>query len=202
MELDEVKKIWSEMDALKEKQQINEARIKDMLKKEGKTALAKLIGITKFYIFAMIPLGLLFCLSSYKFFETGGYYVIVPLAFLLITVLLEPLQIYDYRLLKGIDFSKMAVKDVSEKILKYQALISKKQLYGTIGFFIFMGIWLYFHYKLQFGSEIIWWFIIYTAVIYLAGGLILIPFLYRKLYYNNINRIKASLEELKEFEEA
>jgi len=33
------------------------------------------------------------------------------------------------------------------------------------------------------------------------AGLIGIPLLYKKLYFNNINRIKESLKELKEFEE-
>jgi len=201
MELDEIKKMWQEIDALKEKQQINESRIKEMLKNEGKTALAKLIKIAKFYTIVTIPLGLLFCLTSYRFFEAGGYYVIVPLIFLLITLFLEPLQISKYHFLKEIDFSGMSVKEVLERILKYENFIQKWRIYGTTGFFIFMGIWFYFYYKLLFGSEIIWGFIIYDAVIYFAGGLILIPFLYKKLYYNNINRIKESLKELREFEE-
>ena len=202
MELDEIKKMWQEIDALKEKQQVNESRIKDMLKNEGKTTLAKLIRTVKFYTIATIPLGVLFCLLSYKFFEAGGYYVIVPLTFLLITLFLEPLQISEYHFLKEIDFSSMSVKEVLERILKYENFIQKWRIYGTTGFFIFMGIWFYFYYKLLFGSEIIWGFIIYDAVIYFAGGLILIPFLYKKLYYNNINRIKESLKELREFEEA
>jgi len=194
--------MWQEIGALKEKQQVNESRIKEMLKNEGKTALAKLIRTAKFYTIATIPLGLLLCLTSYRFFEAGGYYMVVPLTFLLITLFLEPLQISKYHFLKEIDFSGMSVKEVLERILKYENFIQKWRIYATTGFFIFMGIWLYFYYKLLFGSEIIWGFIIYDAVIYLAGGLILIPFLYKKLYYNNINRIKESLKELKEFEEA
>ena len=200
MELDEVKKIWNEMDALKEKQQISDNRIKEMLKKEGESALAKLIKNAKFYTIAMIPLGLMLCLCSYKFFEAGGYYLICPLAFLLICILMEPLEIYLYRLLKRIDFSRMSVKEVSEQILKYQNILRKCQMYGIIFFIVFMGIWLYLFYKLWFGSVIIWGFIIYVAVVY-VGGIIAIPFLYKKLYYNNINRINDSLKELKEFEQ-
>jgi len=202
MELDDIKKMWQEIDSLKEKQQINESRIKDMLKNEGKTALERLIKVANFYRFFPIVGGLIFCLLSYKFFEAGGYYVVLPLAFLLFTILLVPHKYYWYYFLKEIDFSSMTVKEVSERILKYQNNVQKFQMYGTAGFFIFLGIWYYLYYHLIFGTEIIWWFIIYTAVIYLAGGLILIPFLYRKLYYNNINRIKVSLEELKEFEKA
>ena len=201
MELDEIKKVWNEMDALKEKLKISDNRIKEMLKNEGKSALAKLIRIAKFYTIFPIPAGLFFCLCSYKFFEAGGYYMICPLAFLLICLLLDPLEIYLYHLLKRINYSSMTVKEVSDRILKYQNIVQKCQLYGMIVFVIFMGIWLYLYYKLCFGSEVIWWFIIYMIVLYL-GGIIAIPFLFKKLYYKNINRIKENLRELKEFEES
>jgi hypothetical protein len=199
MELDEIKKIWNEMDALKEKLQVSDNRIKEMLKNEGKSALAKLIKISKFYTITTIPLGLLLCLFSYKFFEAGGYYIIYPLIFLLICVLMEPFQIYLYRLLKGINYSVMTVKEVSERILKYQNFVRKGEMYGSIIGITYLGIWYYLYYKLIFGSEINWGFIIFMIVMCLLVGLS-IPFLYKKLYYNNINRIQKSLEELKEFE--
>ena len=199
MELDEIKKIWNEIDLLKEKQQVNENRIKDMLKNEGKTALAKLVRYGKFYVIAMIPLGILLCLLSYKFFQTGGYYIIWPLLFFLFTILMEPFEIYLYRMLKGIDFASMPVKEVSERILKYQNIVQKCQMYGMIFFVIYLGIWYYLYYILNFGSRIIWPFIIF-CVLLVIGGLFAIPALYKKLYFNNINQIKESLEELKEFE--
>ena len=107
--------------------------------------------------------------------------------------------LYLYRLLKEIDYSTMTVKEVSERILKYQNILQKGRIYGMIGFIVLMGIWLYFYYKLFFGSEIIWWFIIYMIVIYLAG-IIAIPIKYKKVYFNRINQIKENLEELNEFE--
>jgi hypothetical protein len=95
----------------------------------------------------------------------------------------------------------MSVKEVSEKILKYQNIIQKRKMYGIIGFFVYMGIWIYLHYRLTFGSEIRWGLIVYAVGLYLVAGLFLIPFLYKKIHYNNINRIKKNLKELKEFEE-
>ena len=200
MEPDEIKKIWSEMDALKEKVQISDNRIKKMLKNEGRSALAKLIRLSKFYTIAMIPLGLFLCLISYKFFEAGGYYIIWPLVFLLLCIFMELLEIYLYRLLKEIDFSRMTVKEVSERILKYQDILHKCQMYGMIFFIVYLGIWYYLYYKLIIGSEIVWSLIIFMIIMCL-GGLITITFLYKKLYFNNIDRIKESLKELKEFEE-
>ena len=200
MEPDELKKIWSEMDALKEKVHINDNRIKEMLKNEGKSALAKLIRMSRFYTIAMIPLGLSLCLASYRFFEAGGYYIILPLLFLFLCMLIEPLEIYLYRLLKEINFSTMTVKDVSERILKYQNILQKFKMYAAPFGFVYLGIWYYLYYRLILGSEIVWSLIIFMIILCL-GVLIAVPFLYKKLYFNNINRIKQSLEELKEFEE-
>ena len=200
MELDEIKKIWNEIDLSREKQQDNDDGIKEMLKNEGKTALSKLLRYGKFSTIAMIPLGLIFCLLSYQFFEAGGYFIIWPLLFLLICISMEPLEIYSYRLLKEIDFSSMSVKEVSERILKYQNIVRKCEMYGIVIGLIYLGIWYYLYYKLIFGSEIIWGFIIFMIAMCLIVGFS-IPALYKKLYYNNINRIKESLKELKEFEE-
>ena len=200
MEPDELKKIWSEMDALKEKVHVSDNRIKEMLKNEGKSALAKLIRISKFYIIAMIPTGIFLCLVSYKFFEAGGYYIIWPLVFLFLCILIEPLEIYLYRLLKEINFSTMTVKKVSERILKYQNILQKFKMYAMPVGVVYLGIWYYLYYRLIIGSEIVWSLIIYMIILCL-GVLISVPFLYKKLYFNNINRIKQSLEELKEFEE-
>jgi hypothetical protein len=202
MELDEIKKNWKEMDELKEKLQISDNRIKEMLKKEGKSALDIIIKTAKIYTIIIIPLGFILCLLSYSFFEAGGLYIICPLSFLLLCLIMEPLEIYLYKLLKGIDYSNMPVKVVSERILKYQDIIQKSQMYGTIVFFVYLGIWYYLYYKLIFGAEIVWVYIIFVTTIYLTMGLIGIPVLYKKLYYNNINRIKKNLEELKEFEES
>lgn len=200
MELDEIKKIWNEIDLLKEKQQVSDKRIKEMFKNEGKTALAKLIGIAKFAMIAVIPLGIFLCLLSYHFFEAGGYYIIWPLVFMLYCILMLPFDIHLYRLLKGIDFSGMTVKEVSEKILKYQNIIQKFRIFGMIFFIVYLGIWYFLYYRLILGTEIVWSLIILMICMCLAG-LIGIPLLYKKLYFNNINRIKESLKELKEFEE-
>ena len=200
MEPDELKKIWSEMDALKEKVHVSDSRIKEMLKNEGKSALAKLIRMAKFGMITMIPIGLFLCLVSYKFFEVGGYYIIWPLVFLFLCILIEPLEIYLYRLLKEINFSTMTVKEVSERILKYQNILQKFKLYAMPVGVVYLGIWYYLYYKLTLGSEINWALIIFMIAMCLVF-LITVPVLYKKLYFNQINRIKESLKELKEFEE-
>ena len=199
MELDDIKKAWQEIDALKEKQQINENRIKEMLKKEGKTALAKLIRLAKIGMIILIPLGLFLCLLSHDFFKAGGYYVIWPLVFLFYCISKIPFDYYLYRLLKGIDYSGMTVKEVSERILKYQNIIQKSKMYGMIFYVVYLGIWYYLFYRLHFGSEIVWAFII-VMIVMVLGGLIALPVIFKKLYFNHINRIKESLKELEEFE--
>jgi len=201
MELDDIKKMWQEIDSLKEKQQINESRIKEMLKNEGKTALDRLIKLKKIGMVIAIPLGIFMCFISHKFFEAGGYYMIMPFIFLLYTILIVPFNYYWHRFLKGIDFSNMTVREVLERILKYQNMIQKFEMYGIIFGIIYLGIWYYLFYKLMIGAEIVWGLIIFMAIMCVVAGL-LISVLYKKLYYNNINKIKESLKELKEFEEA
>ncbi|MDR1370599.1 MAG: hypothetical protein LBJ72_10835 [Dysgonamonadaceae bacterium] len=199
MDLEEVKKIWQEADSLKEQKRISDERIKNMLKNEGKSALDKLINTARNYTNMMIPLGIIICVFSYRFFEAGGLYPVCPLAMLLMCILLEPFEIYLYRLLKGIDYSTMTVREVNSRILKYQSIVKRWEFYGIAIFIVYMAIWYYLYYKLIFGDEIVWWFIIFTAAVYVAG-IIAIPKLYKKLYYDNINKIKENLKELEEFE--
>jgi hypothetical protein len=201
MELDELKKVWAEMETLKAKIQISDNKIKEMLKKEGQSALSKLIRVAKIYIFAAIPLGLLACLCSYDFLEAGGYYLIHPVLIMLTCLFMMGLEIYIYRLLKSIDFSTMTVKQVSEKILKYQGIIQKYQKYGTIWFIVFLGTWYFLFYQLifVFFQEIVWEFIIIMAG-YVVIGAFVIQLLFKKLFYKNIKKIQESLDELKVFE--
>jgi len=202
MEPDEIKKIWQEMDLLKEKQQVSDNRIKEMLKNDEESTLAAMMKNAKSLMVTTPIVGcIIFCLASYKFFAAGGYYLICPLIFILICIFfVAPFQRNQYRLLKGIDLSNMSATEIMERILKYHNNVQKLKLYSIIFFFVYMGIWNFLNYILQYGSKIIWWLIVGDIIIYLALGLFLPPFLFKKTYYNNINRIKSSLEELKEFE--
>ena len=201
MDSDELKKAWQKNTILKEKLPINDNQIREMLQKEGQTALGKLIRYAIFYVIASIPLGFFMCLCSYRFFEAGGFYVIVPLTFLALCVfLIFPSEIYLLRLLKSIDFSTMSLKEVSTKILKYQQIIQRWERIGIMSFILFLGVWMFFFYKLTFGDKIIWGFIIYMIVLFFIG-LAAIPYLYKKMYYKNINKVKAGIRELEEFEE-
>jgi len=200
MELDEIKKLWNEIDLLKEKQQISQNKIKEMLKNKGETALAKLVKRSKIDTYVIIPSGLILCLCSFKFFQAGGYYIILPLIYLLICIVSTPLGIYWYRFIKEVDLARMSVKEVSDKILKYQNYVKKSQVYVTIFSFVYSVIFLYLIYKLYFGSKIIWGLIIFYIILCLSI-FVTIPFSLKKMYYSHIDQIKESLQELKEFEE-
>lgn len=200
MDLDKIKEVWQENTLLKEKLSLTDNKIREILQREGQTAIAKLIRYAKFYVYATIPLALLFCVCSHSFFRAGWPYVLVPLFFCILCVCVAfPFEIYLYRLLKAIDFSAMSLKEVSTKILKYQKIIRVGEVWGIIFFLVYMCVWMFFFYRLTFGEEIIWGFIIYMIVL-LVLGLIAIPLLYKKLYYKNINKIKESINELEEFE--
>jgi len=200
MELDEMKKLWQEIDQLKEKQQISTDKIKSMLKKSGKSALDELIRILKINFSIAIPAVIIFCYFSRIFFETDGYYFLYPLLILITCIIVTPFQIKQYRILKEIDFAKMSVVEVSAKILKYQNMIQKMQLFEIICVAIYLGFYLYLFYLLNCGYQIIWGLIIFNCAVWI-GAVIMIPVLYKKWFFNRIKRIKESLKELKEFEE-
>ena len=202
MDLDEMKKSWQENILLKEKLTVSDSKIRHILHKQSITAIEKLIRYAVFYICASLPLGILFCLCSFRFFQVGWPYMIVPLFFLFLCVFVVlPSEIYLYRLLKRIDFSCMTLREVFSIILKYQKIIQKWEQYGIVFFVVFMMIWMFSFYKLTFGDEILWGFIIYMFILFL-GGIVAIPLLYKKLYYKNINKVKESINELEEFENA
>jgi hypothetical protein len=199
MELDDIKKLWNEVDLLKEKQEINENKIKEMLKDKGKTALSKLIRLEIIGIFAALPSGAAWYFLSSKFFAIGGYYVILPFIILLLCVLCVPLYIYLYRLLKSIDYYRMTARENLEKILKYQRIYQKIYNYSMYGFVIFISIWICLDYIQNFGLTIYWGRIIFAIILIIVGTIAGNAF-YKKWYFDRINQIKESLKELKEFE--
>ncbi len=201
MELEEIKKLWQDMDTPKAQKQITDDSIRRILQQEGKSALDKLIRTARVYTIIMIPLGLFLCLCSHQFFTAGGFYMVWPLLFLLICIALEPYEIYLYRLLKSIDYSTMSVKEVSARILKYQHHISRWQPYGLGMYVVYLTVWYFLYYKILFGNGDIQWFFIIIMGSLLLGGLIVIPILFKKLYFQHIDTIKKNLIELEEFEE-
>ena len=200
MELDNIKKLWTEIDALKDKQHINEERIKELLKSNQKTALSRLIWLEKFQLIVIAP----FCVLFYVFFremvDIGGLYTTWLLVFLLLTVAGVFIVFRKYRMLKNIDVSNMIVKDIFAKISNYQRIVQKEKILAAVLVFVLLAAFFVIDYRHLFGSEIVWSQIIFGIVVILAAT-VFTPFLYKKLYHKHIEQIKQSLKELEEFEE-
>jgi len=200
MELDKIKELWEEIDLLKERQQVSDDKIKEMLKSKGKTAIAKLMWLPVIGIILFVPIAVLLYFQICGFFEPGIYRTLFVSGLFLTLAIAIPMEIYLYRLLRGIDYSYGTIKNAYERILKYQNLVRKSELFGLAWGAVFIGSYAFFTYKVSFGTELHWGTIILVAMIFL-GTLVAMPFMYKKLYYKRINQIKESLKELEEFEE-
>jgi len=200
MELDNVKKLWEEVNLLKEKQQFNDDKIKEMLKNKGKTAIAKLKRLPIIGVVLIVPIAYLLYLQICDFYEQGILRAIFMSRLFLTLAIAIPMEIYLYRLLRGIDYSYGTIKNAYERILNYQNLVRKSELFGLTWAAVFIGSYAFSTYKVSFGTELHWGTIILVAMIFL-GTLVAMPFMYKKLYYKRINQIKESLNELEEFEQ-
>jgi MFS family permease len=194
MELDKIKELWNEIDVLKEKQHLSDEKIKDMLKNKGKTALSKLIWFAKFSMVMFIPLGVF----GYYYFV--GYNNVFAIIYFLICIFGVLFEIYKYRLLKKINFSDMTIKDVSERILKYKNIIKNELIYGITGLVVFLGAYIYVDILQNGAPEHLWVLVIIMTIYVILASLFIGYFIYKRIYFNRINQIKESLNELKEFE--
>ena len=201
MELDNIKKLWDEVNLLKEKQQFNDERIKEMLKSKQKTALSKLKRLSIIGIVVIVPVAYLFYLQVCDIFEPGILRAFFVSGLFLTVAVSISIETYSFRLLKGIDYSRITIRNAYEKILNYEHLVKKGKLYGTVWFVAYIGSYAFFTYKVGYGTELVWGIIIPVAIIFF-GGWFLIHLLYKKLYYKRINQIKESLKELEEFEQS
>jgi len=199
MELNNIKKLWEEVNLLKEKQQFNDEKIKDMLKSKQETARTKLMKLSIIGAVIAIPVCFLVYLQICDNFEPGVLRTAFLLGFSFSIAIAVPAEIYSYHLLKGINYSHMTTKNAYERILKYQRLTQKGRLFGIILLVVFVAPYSYFVYKQNFGTEVVWAQIIFLTVIFL-GGFVAMHLLYKKLYFERIKQIKQSLKELEEFE--
>jgi len=200
MELDNVKKLWEEVNLLKEKQQFNDDKIKEMLKNKGNSVLAKLIWLEKIQLIIAIPLCVLFYFWFRYAFCCNNDYLIWLFVYFLFMVVGIFLAFYKYKMLKSIDVFNTVVSEVFERILKYQRIIQKEKKLGLALVILFLSTFFYFDYRQIHGSEIVWPIIIAGSTIIFIS-VVLTLFLYNKFYNKRINQIKESLKELEEFEE-
>ena len=201
MELDNIKKLWTEIDTLKDKQHINEERIKEILKDKQKTALSKLTNLAGFGVIIGVPLCVLFYyLFARDFFDAGGFYAILASIFSLFCLAGFWVEGYKYRFLKKIDLSKMTIKDIFDKILKYERFIQREKTLGIIFLIVFFGTYVYLERLLVYGTGLLL-SEIFLAIILISLGAVVVAVAYRILYRKLIEQIKQSLKELEEFEE-
>ncbi len=200
MELDEMKNLWEKTNKIAEKTKISEGKIIEMLRKSYKGAMNSLLSLEILGLIIILPCAtIIYCMFS--FWNLNAIYGVEVLKWTFIALCIIGFfwQGYKYKFLKGIKIAEMNILEVSQKVLRYRKYIINEAIAGTIFFIIFMIPLMYFVYTFRFGNEIIFPLIIYYATIF-ALGVLMILFLYKKLYFNNIKKIQESLAEIEEFQ--
>jgi len=84
--------------------------------------------------------------------------------------------------------------------LIYRKYIIREFIFGIIFFIVFVPAYLYSVYTMKIGTEIIKEIIIICILTFVSCFLLML-YLYKKWYFNNINKIQEALAEIKDFQE-
>jgi hypothetical protein len=197
MELDELKNTWMVLEKKLNKTEIlNKQLVQEMLHKKSNRSLSRLINMDTFNLicwFLTIPVSV-WCYRLPRF-ENFVYPKILFAALLFISIPIAIWGCYHLVQLMKIDFSK-SIKENMHRVNQYAIAIKKEKIVTYVCMFLFyiLGIACY---KEINANDLYWYFLVVAFII----GFVLVKWIYKRIYDTNIQAIKKSLEELKEFEE-
>ena len=204
MELEELKNAWAALDnKLQKNEVLNERIVKEVLQSKTNKALRQLSNhewLATIIAFLSLPF-IIFMYNTHlsevnpKVFLLFKYLFIYVIAILPIRCFFQVRKLYT---LMKIDFNKTMSKNIS-LIQRYNIHIKREKNYSGVLFVIMAIVFLILIVIVKFPTEEIWRpiFIICTFVF----GAFRSVWVYKKVYNENIQSIKNSLEELKELEE-
>lgn len=190
MDLDNIKQTWSGFD---QSPSVEEYKIEQILKNEGRDALSRLIRYEKIFLWLLLPCIGFGVMVFYMHHLTGIFF-----ATSLIVAFLW--QMHKIRHLKSIDILVMDVLSVSKNINQYRKYIYREIIVGTLFAPIFFACYTFFalpnvlseNYE---GERIIFVFV-FSLILYAVITFVI----YKKLYINNIRFLQSSIKEVAEFE--
>lgn len=195
MDLDKLKDTWNKTDI---QPKIDDEKIIRMLDKKGKGALQRLLWFEWFgAILVPILTVVAFIFNQYNpkvpysTFTTIWFYSFCILAFFW--------QIFKLRLLKKMSPEDNDILTSLKTITSYKKYIRYELFIGCIWLIIFVISHSFT--ILSYVSENRFMSFVITLSVATILIIALVLLLYRKLYYKNINSIKHSIEEIKDFEE-
>ncbi len=202
MNLDQIKESWKKFDENGDKKVVNESIIQLMLQNVKNGSFSKLLYWEKLGAIIMLPSAAFVWFApryKFRFFPDEtifwlnialGVYVVLCIAFFF-------WQLYKFKFLKSIDLTLMNITETAKKMALYAKYIHNEIIFGIIFLILYFAFYpLFFSFKSGFSLG----FIIFSAIVIIFSILMML-FLYRKIYLNNINQIKKTLEEIESFEE-
>ena len=199
MELDEIKNLWEKVNKLSEKTSITKEKILKMLQSSYKGSMKSLLNFELLGTIITLPCAFLLIVVYQLFYKasTLGMIAIYALSFAFVIGFFW--QLYKYNYLKKIDIAKMNILQISEKMLKYRKYIVYEAIIAVAIFIVILIPLMYSVYTTNFGKEIYMPLISYYAIIFILGILLML-YLYKKMYFNNIKKIQESLAEIEDFQ--
>ncbi len=200
MELDDMKNLWQQYDKkLQENKMLNESIIRNIIKDRSKSSLGKMS--TMEYLTAMVY-ALLLLVYTAEAQNTGATVWIRACYFFTLAFSIAGLifTVYKIKLLSKFDFGAQAITDAVQKLEQLRLLIVKERLISIllsplllITFYAVINFWVY-------NADMFQHFSIYAPRIAVSIILLIIASiaLYRKVYFDNIYRIRENLNEIRD----
>lgn len=190
-----MKKMWNNPDT---PVYTDEGRIRDIIHSKVKTALERLITTETLFLFLVIPLiPMLFVLDYFL----GGLYtfpIFIKLTYAAFCAAGIVWQIYKRRLLKKADIVNTGIVACRKCFLKYRLCLKFEIIVGIVFFLVLHTAFVYSWREIMtphlFG--IYCWFNVALVLVMLA----LIFYIYKRVYYKQIRKIEASLDEIEDME--
>ncbi len=201
MELEEMKNLWQQHDAqLKQNQLLNENIIKHMLNDKSGSAINKMLNWEYFNMVFCIVLLAVFATQYWNLGNNTGI-TTCYIATLISVATAIAFGLYKTRYLSGINFATDTVTNIMQKLEKFRLLIARERTAMIVIFplmlfptYVVVNYWVHHANMLDNLSS-------YKVRITLAFilGIVASIGLYKRVYFHNIQQIKANLAEIEEF---
>ena len=201
MELDNMKQLWQKMDDVINKQQaMNESIIKRMLHERNTTSLKNITNMEYMGIVITAILAVLLLTQMPRIGRETGVIVSYIIS-LLVCVAAIVFSWYKIQYLAGMSKEQLPVTAQAEKTERFRLLIAKERMVsliiGPVIISVFYVVMFYLVTGINVLDNITKYMVPIIAAIIVYS--VILPVLYRLLYFRQIETINSNLKEIEEF---
>lgn len=195
MDLDKMKKMWNNPDT---PVYTDEGRIRDIIHSKVKTALERLITtetLLLVLVIFLIPMPFVF---DYFLGELYTFPFFLKVTYIVFCIAGIFWQLYKRQILKKTDIVNTGIVACRKCFLKYRLCLKFEIIVGIVFFLLFYSAFVYGWKEIMtpYLFKMYCWFNTAFGLVILA----LMLYTYKKLYYKQIRKIEASLDEIEDME--